>query len=136
MTKNLVNCSPREFFKQTNKIRKAAADWLSITKVLEIRKNLPKIDDGATDKERRDAITRQIKRNAREILDSILESHPDETAELLGLCCFIDPDDLDNHSMGEIIGSVGEMLGSREVMDFFISLARLGNSDISDIAKL
>ena len=136
MTKNLVNCSPREFFKQTNKIRKAAANWLTVTKIMEIRKHLPTIDDNATEDERRAAMSHQIKRNAGEILDAVLDSHPDETAELLGRCCFIDPDDLDNHSMGELLGSVGEMLGSREVVDFFISLARLGNTDISAIASL
>ena len=39
--KTLANCNPVEFLVQTNKIRKAVWDWLSLTQVMEIRKNLP-----------------------------------------------------------------------------------------------
>jgi hypothetical protein len=133
--KSLASCTPREFLKQTNRIRKAAAEWLTITKIMEIRKALPTIDKGASEDEQRAAVAQQIRRNASAILDSILDSHPDETAELLGLCCFIEPEDLDNHPMSEIIGAVGEMLNCQEIIDFFISLARLGNLDISATAK-
>lgn len=133
--KNLANCTPREFLRQTNRIRKAAAAWLDATKILEIRKNLPTIDKDAPQDEQRAAVAQQIRRNASEILDSILDSHPDETAELLGLCCFIEPQDLDNHPMSELIGAVGEMLGNSEIVGFFTSLARLGNLDISATVK-
>lgn len=133
--KNLANCSPREFLKQTNRIRKAAAEWLDATKILDIRKNLPTIDRNAPQDEQRAAVAQQIKRNASAILDAVLEAHPDETAELLGLCCFIEPGDLDNHPMSEIIGAVGEMLGNPEIVGFFTSLARLGNLDTSNIAN-
>jgi len=133
--KNLANCSPREFLKQTNRIRKAAAEWLDATKILDIRKNLPTIDRNAPQDEQRTAVAQQIKRNASAILDAVLEAHPDETAELLGLCCFIEPEDLDNHPMSEIIGAVGEMLGNPEIVGFFTSLARLGNLDTSNIAN-
>lgn len=133
--KNLANCSPREFLKQTNRIRKAAAEWLDATKILDIRKNLPTIDRNAPQDEQRAAVAQQIKRNASAILDAVLEAHPDETAELLGLCCFIEPEELDNHPMSEIIGAVGEMLGNPEIVGFFTSLARLGNLDTSNIAN-
>lgn len=135
MSKNLANCNPREFFRQTNKIRKAGAEWLSATQIMEIRKSLPTVDASATREEKRAAMAQQIRKNVNAILDSVLGTHPDETAELLGLCCFIEPADLDNHPMSELLGAVGEMLGSQEVIDFFISLARLGNLDISDTAK-
>ena len=35
--KNLANCTPREFLRQTNRIRKAAARWLERTDALAIR---------------------------------------------------------------------------------------------------
>ena len=50
----------------------------------------------------------------------------EETAELLGLMCFIEPDELDAHPMTELLSGAAALLDSREVLDFFISLARLG----------
>lgn len=134
--KTLANCSPREFLIQTNKIRKAVANWLSLTKLLEIRKNLPKLPSDATEEERRDATEKQIQTNMTAMLDAILDEHPEETAELLGLLCFVEPDDLDNHPMTEFFGAVSEILNSREIMDFFTSLVNLGSANTSDAAKV
>ena len=123
--KTLANCTPREFLVQTNKIRKSVASWLELTKVLEIRKRLPDTKKDASDAERREAVQEQVKKNATAMLDAILEEHPEETAELLGLLCFVDPEDLDNHSMTEFFGAVAEILNSPEILDFFTSLVRL-----------
>lgn len=129
--KHLANCDPVEFFVQTNKIRKAVAEWLSLTKILEIRKKLPAYTDGMTENEKREAMQRQIKANARAMLDAMLDEHPKETAELLGLLCFVEPEDLKNHKMTEFFGALSELLNSREVIDFFTSLAQLESVDIS-----
>lgn len=133
--KSLANCSPREFLVQTNKIRKAVQNWLTLTKIMEIRKNLPDIPEGVTEDERRELVTAQIKRNANAMLDAVLDEHPGETAELLGLMCFVEPEDLDNHKMTEFFGAVAEMLNSREIIDFFISLVNLESINTSNSAK-
>lgn len=133
--KTLANCSPREFLVQSNKIRKSVAKWLSLTKLLDIRKNLPAIPEDATEDERRDAIAKQVQANATAMLDAILDDHPEETAELLGLLCFVEPDDLDNHSMTEFFGAISEILNSREIIDFFTSLVSLGSGNSSGSAK-
>ena len=117
--KTLANCAPREFLYQTNRIRKRAERWLSATRVMEIRTRLPEdLDDP-------EAVARQVRENAAAVLDAALEAHPEETAELLGLLCFIEPEDLDRHPMAELLGGLAELLQCREVVDFFISLARL-----------
>ena len=133
--KNIANCTPREFLRQTNKIRKAVSNWLTLTKVMDIRKRLPQIPDDATEEQKDALIEAQVKDNINAVLDVIMDEHPDETADLMGLMCFIEPEDLDNHSMSEILGSVAEMLNCQDVLDFFISLARLGNVRISAAAK-
>ena len=133
--KTLANCTPREFLVQSNKIRRHAEKWLSLTRIMDIRKNLPEYTDGMSEEERRKALTDQMKRNLNDILDSVLEEHPDETAELLGLLCFVDPEDLDNHKMTEFLGAFAEIMGNSEVISFFISLMRLGETNISDSAK-
>lgn len=133
--KTLATCSPREFLKQSNKIRKAVAEWLSLTKVMQIRKNMPKLSDDLPEEEKHEAIEKQVTDNFNAILDAVLEEHPDETAELLGLICFVEPDDLDNHKMTEFMGAVAEILNSREVLDFFISLVNLASNNGSAPAK-
>lgn len=133
--KNLANCTPREFLIQTNKIRKSVAEWLTLTKIQEIRKNLPEIKADATDEERRKATNEQVKKNLTAILDSVLEEHPDETAELLGLLCFVEPDDIDNHKMSEFLGQFSEIISCEEVLSFFISLVQLEKTGIFDTAK-
>lgn len=133
--KTLATCSPVEFLVQTNKIRRSVESWLTLTKVMEIRKRLPELPQGAKPEDVKKARKEQAKKNFSAILDSVLEEHPQETAELLGLLCFIEPEDLENHSMLEIISSVNELIASPEVLSFFTSLTQLVQTVTSDTAK-
>lgn len=131
--KNLANCNPREFLVQTNKIRKAVSKWLDDTGIMEIRKRVPKFDVNVTGADRQKALQNQMKENMQAILDVVLEEYPDETAELLGLLCFVEPEDLDNHKMTEFMGAFVEIINSPEVVGFFTSLMQLGQTNISSI---
>lgn len=133
--KTLATCSPVEFLVQTNKIRRSVESWLTMTKVMEIRKRLPELPQGAKPEDVKKARQEQAKKNFSSILDSVLEEHPQETAELLGMLCFIEPEDLGNHSMLEIISSVNELIASPEVLSFFTSLMQLVQTVTSDTAK-
>lgn len=124
--KTLANCSPREFLAQTNKIRKSVSNWLTLTGIMEIRKSLPDTPNDISDDDRDKAIEKQVQTNLTRMLDAILDDHPEETADLLGLLCFIDPEDLDNHKMTEILASVTDIINSPEVIGFFSSLAKAG----------
>lgn len=133
--KTLATCSPLEFLVHTNKIRRSVESWLTLTKVMEIRKRLPELPQRAKPEDVKKARQEQAKKNFSSILDSVLEEHPQETAELLGMLCFIEPDDLENHSMLEIISSVNELIASPEVLSFFTSLMQLVRTVTSDTAK-
>ena len=124
--KNLANCKPSEFLRQTNRVRKSVEKWLTDTEIMEIRKNMPTIPDDATPEERKAAMQAQSKKNIDAMLDSIMESHPDETLELLALCCFSEPNDVDDYPMSDYLSAFAEMLGSEAVIGFFTSLMRLG----------
>ena len=128
--KNLANCTPREFLRQTNKIRKAVAKWLSLTEINKIRKTLPQIPEDADDDEKQALIKEQAVKNMNKILDIIMDDHPDETVELLALLCFVEPEDVDKHTMSEYLGAFGELISNSEVIGFFISLIRLGQTHI------
>ena len=135
--KNLANCKPSEFLKQTSLFRKSDARWLDITEILKIRKRLPQLtpvtgDMTADEKmkvvaENKRKSDEQMQKNAMAILEAILDDHPDETLELLALLCFIDPEDVDNYSVEEYLTAFSELISNQAVINFFISLARLGN---------
>ena len=134
--KTLANCTPREFLAQTVKIKDAVANWLDKTKIMEIRKNLPKISKNATKEENDAAYEAQVKANLSAMIDSALAEHPDETLEILALVCFTDPAEIDDLPMSYFLGAIAEVLSCPEVVNFFVSLVRLDSTPISDTAKV
>lgn len=142
--KTLANCTPREFLRQTNRIRISAEKWLTATKILEIRKRMPELPAPTETKdkaelqkaieERKEAFARQTRENLFAMLEAMLETNADETLELLALCCFVEPEDVDNHTMSEYLVSMGELLNDVGVISFFDSLVRLGVSSTANTA--
>lgn len=136
--KTLVDCKPSEFLKQTNRIRKSVEKWLTDTDILSIRKHVPvleKVDESATVEQKSEVVNRnnermreQAKKNLSAMLDAMLEKHPDETLEVLALCCFVEPKDVDNHPMSEYLSAASKIISDEAVMSFFTSLARLGQT--------
>ncbi len=129
--KNLANCTPREFIVQTNKIRKKVSDWLTLTGIMEIRKRLPVIPVDASVEDRHKAMAEQSRKNLSAMFDAIMDEHPQESVELLGMLCFIEPKDLDNYKMSDLFGAFNELLNCEEVVGFFTSLMRLVTNDTS-----
>ena len=138
--KNLANCTGREFLAQSVKIKKAVKGWLDITKVLEIRKkkpaDLPEVTEEMTEEEkkkvineRREKVLAQAYQNVEEMFDAVAEEHPDETLEVLALCCFIKPEEVDNYPMTYYLTSIREMAENEDVKAFFSWLMRSGLMD-------
>ena len=137
--KNLANCTPREFLKQTYRIKKCVEKWLQETDLLNIRKNVPVLQSVAglegEAKEKviqanKQVMQKQVKENLMRMLDKILDEHADDTIELLALCCFVEPEDADNHTMSEYLDSIGELISDQGVMNFFTSLAQLDQKNM------
>ena len=138
--KTLTSCTLVEFLRQTNRIKKTVEKWLADTDILNIRKNQPKlkeIPDGASEKEaseikeeNKKAIAEQVKKNTSDILDAALDKYPEETAEVIALCCFVEPDDMDNRKVRDYIIAFNEMMNDEAVIGFFISLVKLGQTPI------
>lgn len=128
--KHLANCTPTEFLKQTVRIKHAASEWMTKTDIANIRKRKPVLADNMTDDEKREALERQSMENASALFDELAEKHPDETLAMMALMCFVEPEDVDEHTMTEYFAALADMLGSPAVIRFFIALARLGKSGI------
>jgi len=143
--KNLANCKPSEFLAQTFKIKKSLQEWLDVTKLMEIRKNKPQgliTLDGLSGEERENAIKEnkkkvqeQQKKNLADILDKMLNENAEKTLEVLALCCFVDPADVDNYPMSEYLDSLGELISDKGVLNFFSSLVQLAQKDTGIVPK-
>lgn len=134
--KNLANCTPSEFLKQTNRIKKSVEKWLKATDIMEIRKRMPKgmpevtADMSTSEKQkvlekRQKMLREQSNKNLSAILDAMLEEHPEETLEVLALCCFVEPEKVDDNPMSYYLRSVYEMIEDDAVKDFFTLLMSL-----------
>lgn len=134
MLKNLANCKPSEFLVQTNRLRKAAAKWMDATKIMEIRAKMPTLkpvegseeEKAAIQAENRKAVQAQAMKNAMDILDAALETNAAGTLEVLALSCFVEPEHVDDHEIGEFLAAWGDMLSNENVLRFFTSLVQLG----------
>ena len=143
--KTLATCKPSEFLRQTVKIKKAVQNWLNITDIMSIiKKAAPQelIPENATEFEKlaiaqknMEARRKQIIKNIDEAFDAVLEEHPDETLKILALCCFIDPEKADDHEVSDYIKAFNSLISDKTTIDFFVSLAQLGQMNISDVAK-
>lgn len=124
--KSIANCKPTEFAKQTNVIRHYVEKWLKDIQFADIRKHLPVIPEGVTEAEKNELIRKQNYKNFSDMLDAALDQYPEETMGLLALCCFLPAEDVDNHPVSMYFEVIADILANETVMDFFISLAKLG----------
>ncbi len=134
--KNLANCTPREFLKQTSRIKRSVEKWLKATDIMAIRErmpaNIPEIKDNVTVAEQSDIVAKraemlrdQAYKNVSAILDAMMEEHPDETLEVLAYCCFVEPENVDDHPMSYYLSSINEILTDESVKAFFTTLMSL-----------
>lgn len=126
MGKNLANCTPKEFAVQTRLIKHAVEKWLTETDIMKIRERKPAIPEGATDEEIAKLMKEQAGKNLSVMFDVVMDEHPDETVELLGLLCFVPPAEVDNHPMTYYMDSISELIAEQSVWNFFISLLSAG----------
>lgn len=124
--KNLANCKPSEFLAQTNKIKKSVDRWLTDTDVVNIRMRKPDIKDEMSEEDKQRAIREQVNKNFNDIFSAVVEEHPEETLEVLALICFVEPKDVDSHTMTEYLDTISEVLNNQSVIGFFTSLTNWG----------
>ena len=138
--KTIANCKPSEFLKQTNRLRKSAEKWMRDTDIVNIRKRIPKFTTVPSDatQEQKEKIfhenkilsEKQALENMNAILDAALEQYPDETLEIMALCCFIEPERVDDYPITDYLNAFAEILQNQAVISFFTSLAKLGQNAI------
>ena len=138
--KNLANCTPSEFLKQTNRLKKSLEKWMVDIDLKNIRNTLPELTEVPKDadeaekrrifEENRKKTREQGYKNLSRVIDAAFEEHPEETLNVLALLCFVEPKDVDNHPMGFYLSAVSELITDDAVTSFFTSFLQLAQSNI------
>lgn len=133
--KNLATCKPSEFVAQTAKIKNAVVNWMDVIDFMQIRATQPQYEVlplDATPEQRVEIVRKnaeiqkkQTMKNLNKILDNMLMEHPQETLEVLALCCFVEPEHVDDYTIDEYFECIMQMMQNKSVMDFFSFLAQI-----------
>lgn len=133
--KNLATCKPTEFVAQTAKIKEAVASWIDAIDLMKIRAIQPQYETipiDSTPEQRAEVIRKnaelkkkQTMENLNKILDKMLVEHPKETLDVLALCCFIEPEHVDDYTIDEYMQCIMDMMQNKSVMNFFSLLAQV-----------
>lgn len=133
--KTLANCKPSEFVKQTVAIKKAAESWMKATDIINIFRspvNFKTASKDATPEERAEVIkeNKKIQEDAgmerlSKLFTTALEENPEKTLELMALCCFVEPENVDEHPIKWYMKAISELLHDEDVLSFFTSVASL-----------
>ena len=133
--KTLATCKPSEFLKQTYRIKKAAEIWLTDTDIMNIRKNVPEVppidrkapveEQEAQRKANEKTLSDAALKNVSAMFDAIAGEHPDETLTLLALCCFVEPEHVDDYEIADYLEALSGLMNHRATRDFFTSLLSL-----------
>ncbi len=135
--KTLANCTDIEGLRQMNKIRHAVSDWLGLIDFAEKRKRMPKLDPIPADADEetrakmqeanREKALKQGRENMNAIIDAMLDEYPEETAKIIRLCCFVEPDD-DSKPVIYYLAGFTEMFADEVVINFFLSLGSMAKA--------
>lgn len=133
--KNLATCKPSEFVAQTAKIKDAVANWMEVIDFMAIRATQPKYEVlplDATPEQRVEIVKKnaeiqkkQTMQNLSKLLDNMLAQHPQETLNVLALCCFVEPEHVDDYTIDEYFQCIMDMMQNKSVMNFFSLLAQI-----------
>ena len=133
--KNLATCKPSEFVAQTARIKTAVANWIDAIDLMKIRATQPKYETlpiDATPEQRAEIIKKnaekqrkQTMQNLNKILDKMLVEHPKETLDILALCCFVEPEHVDDYTIDEYFQCIMDMMQNKSVINFFSLLAQM-----------
>lgn len=123
--KTIANLNGVEFLRAINNARHAVEKLLSVTGVLKIRKNVPNFTGNETPEEKAEMERAQVKKNLNDMLDSLLETHPEETYECIMAMCVREEGEPEPDGI-EILMAAFSLIGDKRVLDFLSQLGKSG----------
>ena len=123
--RTIANLTGPEFLRAINRTRHAVEKLMETTGVLKIRKNLPQFTGEETPEERREIERAQAKKNLNDMLDSLLETHPEETYNCIMALCVRDEGEPEPDGI-ELVMAAFSLISDKRVLDFLLQLGKSG----------
>ena len=123
--KTIANLSGVEFLRAINRTRHAVEKLMKVTDVLNIWKKNPTFKGDETEEEKLEIARGQVKKNLNDILDSLLEKHPEETYECIMALCVKGEDEPEPDGI-ELIMAAFSLISDKRVLDFLLQLGKSG----------
>ena len=123
--RTIANLTGPEFLRAINRTRHAVEKLMTTTGVLKIRKNIPHFTGKETPEERKEMERAQVKKNLNDMLDSLLETHPEETYECIMALCVRDEGEPEPDGI-ELVMAAFSLISDKRVLDFLSQLGKSG----------
>ena len=123
--RTIANLNGVEFLRAINRTRHAVEKLMNATDVLNIWKKNPTFTGEETTAEKHEKAREQIKKNLNDILDTLLEKHPEETYECIMALCVKDEGEPEPDGI-ELIMAAFNLISDKRVLDFLLQLGRSG----------
>lgn len=127
--KTIAQLEGVEFLRQCNKIWHEVSSVLENTKVMDIRKRLPKFTGEETPEQRKTLTEIQMKKNLSDMLDLMLEEKPEETIKLFNALVVLEEGEKAPSGIEMLMIGI-EILSDKRVVDFLSSWMRLVDQDM------
>ena len=123
--RTIANLNGVEFLRAINRTRHAVEKLMKVTDVLNIWKKNPAFNGDETPEQRHEMQRNQIKKNLNDILDTLLEKHPEETFECIMTLCVRDEDESEPDGIELVIAALN-LISDERVVDFLLQLGKSG----------
>ena len=123
--KTIANLNGVEFLRAINRTRHAVEKLMKVTDVLGIWKKNPTFKGDETQEEKLEIAREQVKKNLNDILDTLLEKHPEETYECIMALCVREEGEPEPDGI-ELVMAAFNLISDKRVVDFLLKLGKLG----------
>ena len=123
--RTIANLNGVEFLRAINRTRHAVEKLMKVTDVLNIWKKNPSFEGDETPEQRHEMQRNQIKKNLNDILDTLLEKHPEETFECIMALCVRDEGEPEPDGI-ELVMAAFDLIADERVLTFLFKLGKSG----------
>lgn len=123
--RTIANLTGVEFLRAINRTRHSVEKLMKVTDVLNIWKKRPSFNGDETSEQQNEMEREQVKKNLNDVLDSLLETHPEETYECIMALCVREDGEPEPDGIELIMAACG-LISDKRVLDFLLQLGKSG----------
>lgn len=123
--RTIANLTGPEFLRAINRTRHAVEKLMNETGVLKTWKRKIEFSGNETEEERMEMARAQVKKNLNDMLDNLLETHPEATYECIMALCVRDEGEPEPDGI-ELIMAAFSLISDKRVLDFLLQLGKSG----------